>query len=162
VVVPTKGVEMKKFATVVLAVFAVGFLVGGAYAVSQGREATNDVRERIVAQNIITSEDAAIPGVLVDSADTAVAQGDVIGVHADEAVTEMLGEPLTYAEIPYQDATDAEVAARALLEQAAGLRSALYGTAAAFKLAELVTWLGAAFAALGLLFGFGAVYVHKS
>ena len=160
---------MKKLAVIVLAVFSVGFIVGGAYALVQGNQAYNDVKTRILAQHITTSPDAAIPNVLVNSAVTALAEADVIGVHAAEAVKGMVGQDLSYAQIPYQDEKgnplpegDPRVAARSLLEDAAGLRSALYGTVAAFKLAELVMMLGVGFAALGLLFGFGAVYVHKT
>lgn len=152
----------KKVFSVVLALFSLGLILGGGYATSQGRQATNDVRDRIVSQNIITSEDAAIPGVLVDSADTAIAQADVIGVHADAAVKEMLGESLQYAEIPHENATEDQLAARGLLQSAAGLRSALYGTAAAFELARLVTYLGLFFVATGLVGLYGALVLRRS
>lgn len=152
---------MRRAFAITLAVAAVVFIVGGSYALFQGREAYNDVRDRIVAQHIITSEDSAIPGVLVSSADTAIAQADVIEKHASAAVTEMLGKDLPYADIPHENATEAQSAARGLLQQAAGLRSALYGTAVAFKLAQLVEAIGLAFAALGLLLGFSAVVVVK-
>lgn len=159
----------KKVFAIVLAVFSLGLVIGGGYATTQGRQATNDVRDRIVAQNIITSEDADIPNVLVDSADTAIAQADVIGVHADESVKEMLGESLQYAEIPHTnpdgsplDPASPEFQARSLLQSAAGLRSALYGTAAAFELARLVTYLGLFFVVSGLFGLYGALVLRRS
>jgi hypothetical protein len=63
----------------------IAFIAGGLFMMSEGRAAKDEVRDALVRENITTSADAAIPGVLVNSADTAKAQADVIEKHALES-----------------------------------------------------------------------------
>ncbi|MCH8815329.1 MAG: hypothetical protein IH957_09590 [Chloroflexi bacterium] len=65
------------------------FVAAGIYMVSEGNSAKNEVRDAIVAENIITTEDARIPNVQINSAATAKAQAAIIatGVMVDAALT---------------------------------------------------------------------------
>lgn len=140
----------KKAFSLVSGLFSAVFIVAGIYAIVQGLDAADVVRERITAENIVTAEDSALPNVLVDGYDAAVAQADVIGVHALEAT-----DGQTYAEMDRED-PNREIAAKA-----ASLRTSLYSTAMAFKLSELVTYLGAAFVALGLFGAYGTLVLRR-
>jgi hypothetical protein len=63
-------------------VLGVAFALGGAYMVFEGQKARDEVRENIVRESIIVSADAdEFAGQLVDSADEAQAQSDVILKH---------------------------------------------------------------------------------
>jgi hypothetical protein len=63
-------------------VLGLGFIVGGGYMIVEGRSAHNDVRDNIVRENIIVSEDApAFGGQLIDSPEEAEAQSDAILHH---------------------------------------------------------------------------------
>ena len=57
------------------------FIGAGIYMLNEGRSAKDEVTDAIVSENIITSEVAAIPNVLVHDAATAKAEADVIEVH---------------------------------------------------------------------------------
>ena len=76
---------MKKAFPVVLVMVGLAFLSGGIYATVRGFDAKEQVRAELLAQNITTTEDAAIPNARVDDAATANAMADIIGVHAREA-----------------------------------------------------------------------------
>jgi hypothetical protein len=63
-------------------VLGVVFIAAGIYMVVQGRNAHDDVRDSIVQENIVVSEDApAFGGEQVDSADKADAEADAILQH---------------------------------------------------------------------------------
>ena len=63
-------------------VVGIGFIVGGAYMIMEGRDAHDDVRDSILREDITVSEDApAFGGETVDSAEKADAQADVILEH---------------------------------------------------------------------------------
>ena len=70
-----------------VAPLAVGiiFIAAGGYMVLEGRDAKNEVRDAVVRENIITSEDATIPNVPVTSAATAKAQAEAIEAHVLKA-----------------------------------------------------------------------------
>src|SRR3990172_12464478 len=70
------------------------FIIAGAYMVSQGLSAKDQVHDTLVAERITTSEDASIPKAPVDDAATAQAQSDIIQAHTLE-ITE--GRP--YAQL---------------------------------------------------------------
>ena len=57
-------------------VLGVAFIAGGVYMVSEGNSAKDEVRDAIVRENIVTSEDAAIPNVQVTNAATAKAEAE--------------------------------------------------------------------------------------
>lgn len=63
-------------------VVGVGFMVGGAYMIVQGRAAHDEVRDNILRENIVVAEDApAFGGEQIDSAAEADAQSDAILNH---------------------------------------------------------------------------------
>ena len=60
------------------------FVGSGIYMIAEGNEAKDEVQDALVAENIVTSEDASIPNVLADDADTAKAQSEAIKQHTLE------------------------------------------------------------------------------
>jgi hypothetical protein len=115
-------------------------LVGtGAVLLVFGIDAKDQVRTELAAENIVTPDDASIPGVPVDSAATALSQAQIIQDHTLEAT-----EGRTWADMDREDPQ------RPFYLQAASLRTALMSSYLAFKLADLVTGLGALFLALGI------------
>ena len=107
------------------------FIGGGIYMMTAGQSAKDEVRDSIVSENIITSEDASIPNVLVDNAAKAKAEADVIGVH----YLEITGGK-TYADLDRDD-PNRETAFRAVQ-----LRTSLNLAVMGFKVADLVIGLG--------------------
>ena len=156
---------MKKIFPILLVVVGLTFLGGGAYTAVRGLDAKAEVRETLLAQNITTPEDAAIPNARVDDAATADAMADIIGVHAAEATG---GE--TYAEMGRFLAADGSGATsdeelalvdeagnpvpnplRNVAFQAATLQTSLHTSHMAFNVADLVIGLGAFIAVLGII-----------
>ncbi len=117
------------------------FLAAGVYMISEGQNAKNEVRDAIVAENIITAEDASIPNVLVDSAATARAEADVIEKHS----LEITGGK-TYAELDRDDP------ARDTAFTAANLRTGLNLAVMGFEVSDLVIGLGAFMVVIGASF----------
>jgi hypothetical protein len=119
---------------------ALGLLLIGAGAVMlfQGLDARTEVRDALVAERIITAEDAAIPNAPVDSAATARAQADVIKQHVME-----MTDGRTFSEIDREDPL------RQTYLASVTLRTSLMSAYMAFKLADLVIGLGALFLVLG-------------
>lgn len=67
-------------------VLGIGFIVGGAYMIVEGRAARDDMRDSVLTENITVSEDApAFGGQTVDSADEAQAESDAILAHTKAA-----------------------------------------------------------------------------
>ena len=124
---------------IVALVMSVAMVVTGIVLLTQGLSAHNQVKDELAAENITTTEDSAIPGVPVDSAATAKAQADIIHHHALAAT-----DGKTYAEM------ERDNPARATYLDSVTLRTSLMSAYMAFKLADLVTGLGALFLALGL------------
>lgn len=141
-----------------LAPLALGviFVAAGVYTVLQGQDAKNTVHDQIVAEQITTSTDASIPGVLVDSADTADAQANAINAH----ILALTGGK-TYSQVDQyvaadgkattSDKTQALVGAdgkpvanpqRATVFQGDALRSSLNLAVMGFKLSDLVIGIG--------------------
>jgi hypothetical protein len=157
---------MKKAFPIVLMVFGLVFAGSGIYMVTQGVAAKNQVRAELLAQNITTTPDAAIPNVRVQDARTAKAMADIIDHHSREATG---GK--TYSEMGRflaKDGGDTSDATLALLDssgqpvanplrnvafQATSLRTSLYTSVMAFKVAELVMGLGLMILILGLAIG---------
>jgi hypothetical protein len=107
------------------------FIGAGVYMVSEGVSAKNVVKDTLVAEQITTAEDAAIPGVLVSNAATAQAQADVIQAHTLENT-----EGQTYAQMDREDPR------RDLYVKAVTLRTALNTAVMGFKVADLVIGVG--------------------
>lgn len=115
-----------------IAPMALGFVFigGGIYMLTEGQSAKDEVRHAVVSENIITSEDASIPNVLVDNAAKAQSEADVIEVH----YLEITGGK-TYAELDRDD-PNRETAFRAVQ-----LRTSLNLAVMGFKVADLVIGL---------------------
>jgi len=121
------------------AILGIVFIAGGVYMILQGDDAKDEVRQAIVRENITTSDDARIPGVLVDDADTAEAEADVIEKH----VLEITGGK-TYAELDREDPD------RATVLNSVTLRTALNLAVMGFKISDLVIGMGAFMIVLGI------------
>ncbi len=109
----------------------IAFIAAGAYMMIEGRDAKAEVRDALVRENITTSDDASIPGVLVNNAATAKSEAAVIEAHVDE----MTGGK-TYAELDREDPL------RATVLNAVTLRTALNLAVMGFKVSDLVIGLG--------------------
>lgn len=114
-----------------LASFVLGLLlvVGGAFMVLQGISVRNEIRNELRAEQIMTSQDARIPGVLVQDAETARAQADVIKMHT-------LGTWGPYSELPRDDPR------RAQFIDGVTLRTALNMAVMGFGVTQLVIGAG--------------------
>lgn len=130
---------MKKVFPIMLIVLGVVFIGASAYTVNRGFDAKDQVREELIAQNIVTPEDASIPNARVDDVATAKSMQAIINKHALEATG---GK--TYAEL------DREDPARATAATAANLRTSLYTSVMAFEVSNLVIGIGLMIGVLGL------------
>lgn len=155
---------MRKIIPILLVAVGLGFLAGGVYTAARGLDARNEVRSQLIAQNITTPEDAAIPNARVDDAATADAMAKIIAVHAEEATG---GQ--TYAEMGRFLAKDGgQTSDEALAQkdadgnpvpnplrdvafQASALQTSLHTSHMAFNIADLVIGLGAFIAVVGLV-----------
>jgi hypothetical protein len=155
-------------------VLGVVFTAGGLYMASEGRAAKDEVRDAVVRENIMTSEDASIPNVPVTNAATAKAQAEAIEAHVLKTTG---GE--TYATVDRYVAADGvsttpdkEQAlivdgnpvpnpARNTAFQGAALRTSLNLAVMGFKISDLVIAMGFFMVAIGgtfILFLAPAVY----
>jgi hypothetical protein len=157
---------MKKAFPIALMLIGLVFLVAGVFTVSKGFDAKNQVRDEMVAQKIVTPDDASIPGVPVVDAATAQSMADIIGHHASEATggrtyAEMgrflaVGGGDTSDEAEAMVDSDGNPIANPLRDvafQASVLRTSLFTSVMAFNVSDLVIGLGLAFAALGFVIG---------
>jgi hypothetical protein len=109
----------------------------GLIFVVKGVDTKNTIRDELRAEQIITSSDASIPGVLVQDAKTAQSQADIIKAHT-------LGRWGPYSELPREDPR------RAQFIDGVALRSALTLSVMGFGLTDLVIAAGAIITAAGL------------
>ena len=130
---------MKKLFPILLVVLGVVFIGASAYTVGRGFDAKAQVREELIAQNIVTPEDASIPNARVDDPATAKSMADIIDKHSLEATG---GK--TYAELDREDPT------RATALTAANLRTSLYTSVMAFNVSDLVVGVGLMIGVLGV------------
>jgi hypothetical protein len=133
---------MKKAFPIGLIILAVVFVGAGFYTVWRGFDAKDQVRTELVAQNIVTPDDASIPSTQVRDVATAQSMADIINVHALNATG-----GLTYAEM------DREDPARQTALNAANLRTSLYTSIMAFQVGDLVIGLGLMIVVMGLAVG---------
>lgn len=73
--------RVSKFAVVVAMLLGLGMVALGSVFIIMGLNARSDIREALIKENVITSQDAAVPGVPVQDAETAKMQQDVIEQH---------------------------------------------------------------------------------
>jgi hypothetical protein len=119
------------------AILGLLLVVGGAYMIVQGISVRNEIRDELRDEQIVTSNDADPPGVLVDDAETARAQADVIKEHT-------LGTWGPYSELPREDPR------RAQFIDGVTLRTALNMAVMGFGVTELVIGAGALVLLAGL------------
>ena len=117
------------------------FIGAGGYMAVEGQRAKDDVRDAVVSENIITSEDASIPNVLVDNAAKAKSESDVIGVH----YLDITGGK-TYADLDRDD-PNRETAFRAVQ-----LRTSLNLAVMGFRVSDLVIGMGVFMIVIGATF----------
>lgn len=126
-----------------------GFMAGGGYTIARGLDARDEVRAALVAEKIVTPEDASIPNAPVVDHRTAHAQADIILTHMLEATG---GK--TYAEL---DRTDP---ARQTAFTASALRTSLLSAALAWHTADLAAGVGVFMVAVGLVMAFGSMLLR--
>jgi hypothetical protein len=110
-------------------VLGLGLLTGGLYMVVRGISVRDEVRDQLRDEQITTSQDASIPGVLVDDEETAKAQADVIKEHT-------LGTWGPYSQLPRDDPR------RAQFVDGVALRTALNMAVIGFGVTDLVIGAG--------------------
>jgi len=111
------------------AILGLLLVIGGGYMVVEGLAVRDEITEELKAEQIITSQDARIPGELVDDAETARAQADVIKEHT-------LGTWGPYSELPREDPR------RAQFIDGVTLRTALNMAVMGFGVTQLVIGAG--------------------
>lgn len=160
--------KVKKAFPIALMLIGLVFLAAGGYTTYRGFDAKDQVRDELVTQNIVTPDDASIPGVRVDDPTTAKSMADIINTHALESTG-----GLTYSEMGrFQneegtpEGTNDEAAAvkdangrpvsnglRSTALTAANLRTSLYTSIMAFNVSDLVIGLGLMIIVLGVAVG---------
>ena len=104
-------------------------LIGGAFMVVQGISVRNEIRDELRDEQITTTQDAEVPGVLVDDEKSARAQADVIKKHT-------LGTWGPYSQLPREDPR------RAQFIDGVTLRTALNMAVMGFGVTQLVIGAG--------------------
>jgi hypothetical protein len=140
-----------KLPAIIAMVLSLVLVGAGVVLVTQGLIAKSDVRTALEAERITTPDDATIPNVPVNSAATALAQAEIIQLHALEAT-----EGRTWADMDREDPM------RPFYLSAVTLRTSLMSAYMAFKLADLVTGLGALFLVIGLGSGVATGFALRS
>lgn len=155
---------MKKLFPILLIVLGVAFVAGGGYTIYRGYDARNQVEDELAAQNIVTPDDASIPGVVVNDVESAKSMAAIIDEHALES-----SGGLTYAEMGRFMTPDGDPAgtndpeqavlnadgdpvsnpARTSAFQASALRTSLFSSVMAFEISTLVMGLGLMLVVLG-------------
>lgn len=112
-------------------------LVGaGVFSVVRGANVRSDIRTELIAEQVTTSDDASIPGVLVTDAETAKAQADAIKGHT-------LGTWGPYSELPRDDER------RVAFVDGVALRTALNMAVMGFGITDMVIGGGIILTAAG-------------
>jgi len=104
-------------------------VIGGGYMIVQGAAVRDRLQDELRAEQISTSQDSSRPGVLVDDAETAQAQADVIKEHT-------LGTWGPYSALPRDDPR------RAQFIDGVTLRTALNLAVMGFGITQLVIGAG--------------------
>lgn len=159
---------MKKVLPILLMLLGPVFVAAGIYTVSRGLDAKDQVRDELLAQNITTPDDAAIPNAQVNDAGTAAAMADIVDVHARERTG-----GLSFAEMGRFEAENGDPAGTSIEDdavigpdgepvrnplrnvafEASAVRTGLYTSVMALNLSDLVVGIGAMMLTLGLALG---------
>jgi hypothetical protein len=105
-------------------------LAAGAFTLVRGLDVRQQIRQELRDEQVVTSQDARIPGVLVQDARTAKAQADVIKQHT-------LGTWGPFSQLPRDDPR------RAAFIDGVALRTALNLAVMGFGITDLLLGLGA-------------------
>ena len=161
--------NVRRLFPIALILIGVVFFGAGIYTVARGFDAKDQVRTELLAQNIVTPEDASIPNARVDSVGTAKSMAQIIDVHARASA-----DGLTYSEMGRFMSKDGSPAGtsdekeavineatgrpvnnplRDVAFQASSLRTSLFSSVMAFEVATLVSGLGLMIMVLGLAVG---------
>ena len=139
--------HISKVAVTVAIVLGIGMVVLGSIFIVMGLDARGDIREALVKENVITSKDAPIPGVLVRDADTAKAQAVAIESHT-------FGRFGPYSSMERDDPN------REAYLKGLTLRNSLNVAVVGFGLTDLAVGLGAVTIVLGVIIAGLAIPVH--
>ena len=138
---------ISKFAVVVAVLMGLGMIAMGSVFVYMGLEAKSDISAALRQELVITSQDATIPGALVEDAATAQAQQDIIESHT-------FGRWGPYSQMERDDPN------RDTYLSGLTLRTALNLAIVGFGVADLAIGTGAISIMLGLIIAGLAVPVH--
>lgn len=148
---------MKKAFSIMLIALGLVFAGAGIYTLQRGLEAKDQVRDELLAQNITTPADAAIPNSPVRNARTAEAMAEIVDVHAREATGGLtfgeMGRFLAEDGDPAGTSVESEAVVgadgepvrnplRNVAFEASAVRTGLYTSVMAFNVADLVVGLG--------------------
>ncbi len=129
--------RIRRYMWVVPVLIGLVFVGAGVYMITEGLAAKNEVHDTLVAEQITTSDDATIPGALVESAATARAQEVLIREHT-------LGEMGPYSGMERDDPQ------RETYLKGVTLRNALNMAVLGFNVSNLVIGIGALVVVIGL------------
>ncbi len=122
---------IRRFLWVLPVLLGLVFMASGGYMIAEGRDAKEAVHQALIAENVVTPEDATIPEALVHDVSTAEAQADIIHEHSLNT-----SEGMTYAEMSRDDPN------RDVYLKGVTLRTALNLAVMGFKISDLVVGLG--------------------
>ena len=138
---------VSKFAVVIAVTLGIGMVVLGSIFIFMGLDAKSEIRDALVKEQVVTSKDAPIPGVLVEDAATAKAQQDAIESHT-------FGRWGPYSSLDREDPN------RDTYITGLTIRNSLNLAVVGFGVADLAVAMGAVTIVLGLIIGGLAVPVH--
>ncbi len=128
---------IKRNLWIAVAALGLAFVVAGLFMVSEGMEAKDLVRDRLIAEEITTSSSATIPDARVDNVATAESQEALITDHT-------LGSLGPYSSLERGSPE------RATYIDGVTLRTALNMAIMGFRISDLVIGIGAFVAVVGL------------
>ena len=138
---------VSKVAVVIAVTLGLGMIVLGSIFIGMGLDAKGEVREALKKAQVVTSIDAAIPGVLVEDAKTARAQQDAIEDH-------------TFGKWGPYSSLDRDDPRRETYITGLTLRNSLNLAVVGFGVADMAVAMGAVTIVLGLIIAGFAVPVH--
>ncbi len=138
---------ISKYAVVIAVALGLGMVALGGVFIAMGLDGRGEVRDALAKEQVITSKDASIPGVLVQDAKTARAQQDAIEGHT-------FGRWGPYSSLDRDDPN------RETYITGLTLRNSLNLAVVGFGLADLAVAMGAVTIVLGLIIAGFAVPVH--
>jgi hypothetical protein len=139
--------HISKVAVTVAMVLGTGMVVLGSIFIFMGLDAKGEIREALVKENVITSGDASIPGVLVRDADTAKAQAVTIENH-------------TFGRFGPYSSLDRDDPNRETYLSGLTLRNSLNLAVVGFGVADMAVGVGAVTIVLGLIIAGLAIPMH--